>query len=565
LAEAGSGRRRLDAAAGHTHQLKPEEEQHRKAQRGWTKVQSIGDICLLSFAARGRRRDFRELVPRFGRLRHDILVRLIRITFGFAFALAVFFLAGAVAAQDSPTPGKSPRHLKTAISPRTGDFDKILERRLVRVAVPYSRTLYYVDRGQERGITAGLLRDFERFLNAKYKALLGKRPLSVTISATTRDQLIPMIVGGMTDIAVGNLTITPERLRLVDMQPIQQDIAVREILVTGPKSPPISGIDDLAGKAVHVRRTSSYYDSLVALNARLLREHRSPVTIVLVPDALEDEDLMEMLNAGLLRAIVVDDWKEKLWAPMLPKLVVHSDIVLHDGGHLGWIVRKDSPLLKAEIADFFQNWVKTHGTLQFRLVKATSQIRHLGDPTTGPEWKRFQAVVSLFEKYGAQYDFDPLMLTAQGYQESQLNQNAHSPVGAIGVMQLMPTTGAQLKVGDIRQVEANIHAGAKYMDNLMARYFADANFTETNRTLFAFAAYNCGPGNVVKARAEATRRGLDPNRWFNNVEIVIAEKIGMETTTYVRNIFKYYIAYKLVADAKARAEAARAGFSNQKN
>ena len=486
-----------------------------------------------------------------------------RIAFCLALAPALLFFTGAPA-QNATQPEKSLRHLKTSLPERFGDFDKILARRLIRIAAPYSRTLYYVDRGQERGITAGLLRDFERFLNAKYKAQLGKRPMTVTISATTRDQLIPLVTGGLDDIAVGNLTVTPDRLKLVDMPVIEKVAVVREILVTGPRSPAVASVDDLAGKTVHVRRASSYYDSLTALNERFRREHRAQIAIVLVPDALEDEDLMEMLNAGLVQAIVVDDWKARLWTAALPKIVLHPDVVLRDSGHLGWVIRKDSPLLSAEITDFFQSWLKAHGTLQYRLAKATNQMK-LGNPTASAEWKRYQATVALFEKYGTQYDFDPLMLTAQGYQESQLNQNAHSPVGAIGVMQLMPATGAQLKVGDIRQVEANIHAGAKYMDTLMARYFADASFTETNRTLFAFAAYNCGPGNVAKARKETERRGLDPNKWFNNVEIVIAEKIGMETTTYVRNIFKYYVAYKLIADAKAHAEAARAGFSAGKN
>ena len=149
------------------------------------------------------------------------------------------------------------------------------------------------------------------------------------------------------------------------------------------------------------------------------------------------------------------------------------------------------------------------------------------------------------------------MLAAQGYQESLLNQNAKSQVGAIGVMQVMPKTGASLKVGDIRKAEPNIHAGAKYMDQLMTRYFQDAKFDEQNRTLFAFASYNAGPGNISKMRREAEKRGLDPDKWFNNVEVVTAEKIGIETTTYVRNIYKYYVAYKLTLAAEAEAEAAR--------
>ena len=188
------------------------------------------------------------------------------------------------------------------------------------------------------------------------------------------------------------------------------------------------------------------------------------------------------------------------------------------------------------------------------------RVRALKDAGADADAQRFRELLVLFRKYGERYGFDPLMLAAQGYQESQLNQQAKSHVGAIGVMQIMPATGAELKVGDIRVTEANIHGGAKYMDQLMTRYFKDVDFSPANRALFAFASYNAGPGNIAKMRKEAEKRGLDPDKWFNNVELVTAEKIGIETTTYVRNIFKYYTSYKLTLESRAGArQGARAG------
>jgi len=231
--------------------------------------------------------------------------------------------------------------------------------------------------------------------------------------------------------------------------------------------------------------------------------------------------------------------------------------VLRSDAQTGWAIRKDSPQLAAEIDDFFRNWAMKQGVAAYRMNTYMKRIKELKDPTASAENKRFQATLALFEKYGTRYRFDPLMLAAQGYQESRLNQQARSHVGAIGIMQLMPATGAEMKVGDITLAESNIHAGTKYMDQLMSRYFPNANFSEGNRPLFAFASYNCGPGNVATARREAARRGLDPDKWFNNVEIVIAERIGVETTTYVRNIYKYYVAYRLMLDAQEQAERAR--------
>jgi membrane-bound lytic murein transglycosylase MltF len=246
-----------------------------------------------------------------------------------------------------------------------------------------------------------------------------------------------------------------------------------------------------------------------------------------------------------------------MWSRVLPKVKVRTDLVLRANAKTGWAIRKDSPKLQSEIDDFFRNWAMKQGVADYRMNSYMKRVKELRDPTASAEYKRFKSTLALFEKYGKKYNFDPLMLAAQGYQESQLNQNARSRVGAIGVMQLMPATGEQMKVGDVRVTEPNIHAGVKYMDQLMTQYFRDAAFSEGNRPLFAFASYNCGPGNVAKSRKEAEKRGLDPNKWFNNVEIVVAEKIGTETTTYVRNIYKYYVAYKLILDAQAEAEKAK--------
>jgi membrane-bound lytic murein transglycosylase MltF len=218
----------------------------------------------------------------------------------------------------------------------------------------------------------------------------------------------------------------------------------------------------------------------------------------------------------------------------------------------GWAIRKNSPELAAVLNEFYVTWVKKQGVIPYRQQQYMKTIKALNDPGASSDFKRFQETIALFRKYGTQYNFDPLMLAAQGYQESMLDQKKKSPVGAIGVMQLMPATGRSLKVGDITVTESNVHGGAKYLDQLMTQYFKDAKFDEQNRTLFAFASYNAGPGNISKMRKEAETRGLDPDVWFNNVEVVTAEKIGIETTTYVRNIFKYYVSHRFTRSRSAR-------------
>jgi membrane-bound lytic murein transglycosylase MltF len=475
--------------------------------------------------------------------------------------VAVVALAGPVAAQGPAAPPATPpaaptvRTLPTAAKPWTGDFDRMIERRMIRVLVPFSRTLYFNDRGRERGLTGELVRDFEQYVNKKFKT--GNRPLTVYIAPTTRDRLLTRLNEGHGDIAAGNLTVTEDRDKLVDFVPLPLRTSISEVAVTGPKSPAVDSVEALSGKTVHVRKSSSYFESLVALNDRLGKAGKPPATLVLVPDALEDEDMMEMLNAGVLEIIVVDNWKAKLWAQVLPKITVREQVVLREGGRVGWAFRPGSPKLEAALTDFFAHAVKKQGVVEYRHAMFNKQIRQIKDPTGGEDAKRFEETIELFTKYAQRYGFDAVMLAAQGYQESRLDQSARSHVGAIGIMQIMPATGAELRVGDITVAESNVHAGAKYMDHLMTRYFKDAKFTDANRTLFAFASYNAGPGSIAKARREAEKRGLDPDKWFNHVEVIVAEKTGREPTTYVRNIYKYYVAYSLMIQAHEARKAAR--------
>jgi len=459
--------------------------------------------------------------------------------------------AAATASGSGGAAGQAVRGLSVGTKPWKGDFDGMMERRVIRFYVPYSRSLYFIDKGRERGIAADLMREFERWVNRKYVKQLGKRPLSVLVVVATRDKLLADLLEGRADVAVGNIKVLDELLKDVDFVAPDDNVASVELLVTGPTAPPIASLDDLSGKTVHVRPYSSYFLSLKALNERFKKARKAEVKLAFVPNALEDEDMLEMLNAGLLEAIVVDDWKAKMWAQVLPKVKIREDITLRPKTKLGWAIRKDSPKLAAELNGFHAFYAKKQGGIPRLQRQYMSKIKTLKSATASADQKRFRELLAYFEKYGKQYKFDPLMLAAQGYQESTLNQAAKSPVGAIGVMQLMPATGAELKVGDIHQVEPNIHGGAKYMDQLMSNYFKDAKFDEQNRTLFAFASYNAGPGNISKMRKLAEKRGLDPDQWFNNVEIVTGEKIGIETTTYVRNIFKYYAAYKLVTEAQA--------------
>ena len=464
--------------------------------------------------------------------------------------LALLFWASAAQA--------APVSLDHELESWKGDFDGMLERRMIRVLVPYSRSLYFNDKGAQRGLVADSLKEFELFLNKKYK--LKNRPITVVALPTTREQLLPGLEQGEGDLAAGNLTITPERAKRVDFSPPLWK-GVTEVVVTGPASPALATLDDLAGKTVHVRRSSSYYESLTRLDKRLAARGKPAMKLALVPDALEDEDMMEMLGAGLLQLIVVDDWKATLWSGFVPKIQPRADLALSEPGEIGWAFRKGSPKLAAEL----QHFVRTHPSMYKVRYKAyPGYMKRLQNATAESDWQRFEKTVTLFRKYGERYSFDYLMVAALGYQESRLDQRARSHVGAIGIMQLMPETGRSLKVGDITKAEPNIHGGFKYLRQIHDRLLDTTGLDEQNRTLFSIAAYNCGAGRVASLRKEAAAKGLDPNVWFNNVELVAARRVGQETVVYVRNIYKYYVAYKLQLETLEARRAAAQKVSTKK-
>jgi membrane-bound lytic murein transglycosylase MltF len=322
-------------------------------------------------------------------------------------------------------------------------------------------------------------------------------------------------------------------------------------------------VDELAGKEVFVRKSSSYYESLVALNQRFATENKSAVIIEIAPETLEDEDLIEMVNAGLISLIVVDKHVADFWKQIFPKITVHDEVAVRAGGEIAWAIRKGSAQLLAAVNDFAARHGQgtTAGNIILRqYLKNTKYVKNAASES---ERNKFLALIQYFKQYGDKYDVDWLLMAAQGYQESALDQSVRSRAGAIGVMQVLPATGRELGVGDITKVEPNIHAGSKYMRYMIEQYYGKEPMTKLDKALFAFASYNAGPGRISQLRKEAAKRGLDPNVWFHNVEYVAAEKIGAETVTYVSNIYKYYIAYQLITEARAAREAAAEKLKSQ--
>ncbi|MCU0223506.1 MAG: transporter substrate-binding domain-containing protein [Acidobacteria bacterium] len=449
--------------------------------------------------------------------------------------------------------------LEDAMKPWTGDLDAMIERRIIRILTVYSKNLYFVDKGVQRGISYEIGTLFVADLNKKLAATSSQKNKNLKVHAVfiplDRGELLPALLAGKGDIVMSGFGVTDERRKLVDFSaPVMSNLRV--VVVSAPGSPAITSVDDLAGKQVFVRKSSAYYEDLVALNRRFAIEKKPAVIIKEAPETLEDEDLIEMVNAGLIPLTVSVDFLASFWKQVFPTITVHEGITLRTGGEMAWAIRKDSPQLKAAADAFVARNVKGTATGNQLLTRYFKNAKYVKDAGSEAERKKFLALVQYFKKYGDKYDVDWLLMAAQGYQESQLNQAAKSPVGAVGVMQVMPATGKELNVGDIAETEPNIHAGVKYMRWMIDNYYGKEPMTNLDKALFAFASYNAGAGRVSQLRKEAAKRGLDPNVWFHNVEYVAADKIGAETVTYVSNIYKYYIAYNLIMEARAEKQQA---------
>jgi membrane-bound lytic murein transglycosylase MltF len=465
----------------------------------------------------------------------------------------------ATADTDAPLPPLAsesalPEDIRNILNtPFTGDLDAMIKRRLIRVGVTYNRTHYFVEKGVQRGVSFEYIKLMEDELNKRRKT--GKMRVLFWPIPLPREQLLPALADGKLDMVIAQITVTPERQKLVDFSdPTRKNID--EVVISGAGSPAINSAEELSGQQVFIRKSSSYYDSLLALNAKLQAAGKPPALLEAAPESLEDDDLLEMANAGLIKYTVADNYLADFWKQVFTNITVNNSAAVRSGGTLAVAFRKGSP----QLAKGLNAIIKKYGLgtafgnmMQERYLEST---RYVKNANSEADRKRFQELVALFKKYSDQYSVDYLLMAAQGYQESGLDNNVKSRVGAVGVMQVMPATGKEQKVGDVTKLEPNIHAGIKYMRYVIDQYYKDEPMTDLDKELFAFASYNAGPGRIRQLRREAEKRGLNPNVWFGNVEQIASERIGRETVTYVSNIYKYYVAYRLVTEERERRSAA---------
>ncbi|MEO1191426.1 MAG: transglycosylase SLT domain-containing protein [Pseudomonadota bacterium] len=455
---------------------------------------------------------------------------------------------------DSVVPGEQ--------APWTGDLDGMVVRHLIRVLVTPSKTGFFYDGPRPRGLTFERVETFETFLGKRVRS--HPVPLRFLYIPVAPEELLPMLVAGEGDLIAGNLLATPELEAMAALtDPLRGD--VMEVLVTGPTETSITALKDLSGKEIVVSARGGHAASLRALNRSFEQQDLPPVRIVTIDENLDDEDLLQMVHAGLIGATVVQDYLAEFWAGVLDGLSVHKDMALSHDGDLVWAVRKDSPQLLAKLNAFVKE-VRAGSLVGNVLInRYLDSHRYVRQATHPLALERMRGLAPLFKKAAAQYGFDWLWIVALAYQESRLDQASRSHRGAVGVMQILPAT-ARSKVVAIRNIDKvanNIEAGVKYLAYLRDSFFTDPALDPVERMLFSLAAYNAGPERVQALRERAKREGLDPNRWFRNVEYVAARRLGREPPTYVANVYIYYVAYSRMIEELAAEEEAIEAFEEE--
>ncbi len=437
--------------------------------------------------------------------------------------------------------------IETFFTKRTGDLPEMMKLHQIRVLVVPSRSTYFLDKvGEPRGIDYELLKGWEKMLNKGRKK--GTPPISVIFIPVTLEELGDALLEGRGDIA-GITLLTPDRANeFAYATPIFENI--QEVVVTRKGGLEISQLEDLSGHEVHVVSGSEQLESLADLNESFKKKSLASIKVVPAEPYMTDENLLEMINGGMISAAVVPDAFAKLWARVLKNLVVHENIPVTSGMKAAWAVRKENPELLAKLNEAIESVLKKDKkAFQRDFNQYFKTTRWIDNPFV--KGSKFE-LADDFQREAAAFGMDWLQLMAQGFQESTLKNEAKSPYGAVGIMQVLPSTAEWLGVSNYMEPQGNIHAGAKYMARLMKRYAKVPEITKDNRFFFALAAYNAGPGRVRKYRKRAPELGYDANKWFGNVERVSLRSGNLETVMYVRNILNYTMAYKSAYEQSLR-------------
>lgn len=428
----------------------------------------------------------------------------------------------------------------------TDDLDSVKQRRRLRMITRNNAETYFIHRGVQVG--------FEYELMKRFAEQQGLR-LEIVIPPSHGD-LIPWLNAGKGDVIAAAMTVNDVRVRQAAFT--RPYMEVDEVVVVRTDDDLISGPEDLGGKTVHVRASSSFYQSLLTLQQTV-----TGIRIDVVPEDMETEEILAAVDEGRWDITLCDASLLQVEQAYGRRLKAAFSI---KETPLGWAVRKDNPLLLAALDEYIKKEYRQlfFNMMQKRYFVNRRTIARARSPERADVSGRLSPYDDLVKKYADQYGFDWRLITAQMYQESRFDPDVVSWAGAGGLMQVMPGTARHLGVGDVRQPEAGIHAGVKYLHQMLQRF--NPQMQPEARIRFALAAYNVGYEHVADARRLAIRKGWETDRWFDHVEkaMLLLQKPeyyrlarygycrGGQPVHYVRAIQDRYEAYVDVLESGSK-------------
>ncbi len=424
------------------------------------------------------------------------------------------------------------------------DLPEMLQRRTIRVLTTYSPSTYFIFEGRSYGFEYSLLKDFETFINRRFRRKATQTVLEFI--PVPENLLIPCLQIGIGDMVAAGIRRPPQDIDGIDFTiPYLQNVS--DVLITHRQAPAINLIEDLAGRRIHIQPAWQQSKTLRRIDARLLVTGRRPLKRTTTNGFLSSEDILELVNEGVIDLSIVESHIARLWSSVYPDIVILEFPEISAHTPIAWAVRRDNPEFKASLDRFLRgrqrgSWF---GNIYYR--QYFKETRWVSNPLIPTDHAKFSRYAPLFRKYGSRYGFDWMLLAAIAYQESQMKNRRRSHAGAVGLMQVMPTTAgdANVDIDNIWDPEQNVHAGSKYLALLRDVYFPAAEYSPQERIHFILAAYNAGPGKIARCRRLAVRMGNDPRKWFGHTELAARRLIGNETVRYVSNVSRYYMAYSL--------------------
>jgi len=429
-------------------------------------------------------------------------------------------------------------------------LDTVLDRRYLRVLTSRNAFDFFIHDGRRGGFQYEMVRAFVEFLNDRHVEAEGELPIQFELIPVHDDQLIPLLLAGAADVIAARLTITPERSERVAFSDPYR--TVQELVVTHDETPSIESLEDLSGKKVAVRRSSSYAASLAKLDLELASAGLQPIDIELVDEELETERILELVAARRFPHTVADSLVAEMAVQIHPHLEIVPGISLREDGELAWATHPSAAALVEEMNAFLSRYEEGSllGNLAARrYFEAESDLAARFAEGSRQGLSEYD---QLFRKHAERFGIDWRLVAAMAYQESRFDPAARNRWGAVGLLQIKPETAREPYV-DIPRVEgvehasANVRAGLKYLSWIKERYFeSESEMRERDQLRMALAAYNAGPATLIRARRRAEELGLDPNRWFRNVELALLDMRKTEPVSYVSEINQRYLSYVLL-------------------